>query len=74
MPKLSLIVFPHTSEGANSGIDRAPVSVSPVFSWSQVVLATSEVGQFIEDPVAIQDVARVDVMVIKTVMDRRAVI
>lgn len=74
MLKLSLIVFSNTSEGANSGIDRPPVSVSPVFSWSQVVLATSVVGQLIKDPMAIQDIARVDVMIIETLMDRRTVI
>lgn len=74
MLKLSLIVFSNTSEGANSGIDRTPVSVSPILSWSQVVLATSVVGQLIEDPMAIQDVARVDVMIIEMLMDRRTVI
>lgn len=51
------------AEGANGGIRGCPLCEAPVFPLLQQVLLSVEVGLFVEDPDAIQDSCRLNLVV-----------
>lgn len=58
-----------SSEGANFGICGTPFSMSPVFSRFQVILTSSVVWFFIENPVTIKYMAGVNIIVSELLKD-----
>lgn len=71
---MSLHGSPHPPERAHHGAVAAPFSVSSVLSGAQEILAPPVVGVLVENPVALHDVAGVNVMVTETIVHVGAVI
>lgn len=69
-----LHVSPHPPERADHGVEAAPVPAGPVHSWAHEVLPSSIVGMLVEGPVALHDVAGVDVSVMEALVHVGAVI
>lgn len=61
-------------EGSSFCSHGTPVSESSVFTRPQEVLLFSDVWLFIEDPASFKYVTRLDVLVVKVTLERRAVI
>lgn len=71
---MSLHGSPHPPERAHHGVVAAPVSVGPILSWAQEKLAPPVVGVLVENPVALHDVAGVNVTEMEAIVHVGAVI
>lgn len=69
----ALIQIQNSPEGANSRIACTPIRISPVLSRSQIILAPSIVGLFIENPLTFRNAAGLNFIEMELLMDMWAV-
>lgn len=62
------------SQRAKGGAGASPLTVPPVLSGAQEVLASPVVGVFVQHPIALHDIYRGDVTGVETLMQVWAVI
>lgn len=70
----SLHKSPHPPEWAHHGVVAAPVTTGPVLSRAQEKLASPVVRVLVEDPVALHDIAGVNITVAEALVHIGAVI
>lgn len=69
----ALIEIQNSPEGANSRIACTPIRISPVLSRSQIILAPSVVGLFIENPLSFRNATGLNFIIMEFLMDMWAV-